>query len=222
MIFDSALNSFSCAALGLATLLLGAVPSTAQSGDIDNSFFVKVGVGASDYTGDFPIQNRGYPLDLQEFMRGNGIPFMNASELGYRFSPSFAVVAGLQVGNYPIAGYGSSDLKETNLYTAQFLGRYTFGDPDQCIRPYVDGGLNATFGGVRTGYGPSVGGGVDVALNRSLSLFVESRFNLVLPDDAIDGTSNLGDVPGSESSRTDDPKGSITGPFDSANQLLGV
>ena len=222
MIFDSALNSFSCAALGLATLLLGAVPSTAQSGDIDNSFFVKVGVGASDYTGDFPIQNRGYPLDLQEFMRGNGIPFMNASELGYRFSPSFAVVTGLQVGNYPVAGYGDSDLKETNLYTAQFLGRYTFGDSDQCIRPYVDGGLNATFGGVRTGYGPSVGGGVDVALNRSLSLFVESRFNLVLPDNAIDGASNLGDAPGSATSKTDDPKGSITGPFDSANQLLGV
>jgi formylglycine-generating enzyme required for sulfatase activity len=148
---------------------------------------------------------------------------MNASELGYRFSPSFAVVAGLQVGNYPVAGYaGRSGLKDTNLYTAQFLSRYTFGDPDQRIRPYVDGGLNATFGGLRTGYGPSVGGGVDVALNRSLSFFVESRFNLVLPDDAIDGASNLGDAPGSATSKTDDPKGSITGPFDSVNQLLGV
>ena len=222
MTFDSALNPYSWAALGLATLLLGAVPSTAQSGDINAPFFAKIGMGASDYTGDLPIQNRGYPFDLQEFKRGNGIPFTNFSELGYRLSSAFAVAAGLQVGNYPIAGYNSGNLKETNLYTVQLLGRYTFGDSGQSIRPYVDAGLNATFGGVRTGYGPSVGGGVDIPLNHSLSLFVESRFNLTLLDDAIDGVSNIGDRPGSTTSKTDDPKGSITGPFDSANQLLGV
>ena len=185
-------------------------------------FFAKLGIGLSDYTGDLPIQNRGYPFDLQEFKRGNGIPFTNASELGYRLSPVFAVAAGLQFGNYPVAGYAGSSLKDTNRYTVQLLGRYTFGDPGSGLRPYIDGGLNATFGGRQTGYGPAVGGGVDIPLNHSLSLFVESRFNLTLPDDAIDGVSNIGDQPSSTTSKTGDPKGSITGPFDSVNQLLGV
>jgi hypothetical protein len=64
-----------------------------------------------------------------------------------------------------------------------------------------------------------VGGGVDIPLNKTLSFFVESRFNLTLPDDAIDGTSYPEDYP-ADADRS--PVGSITGPFDSVNQLLGI
>jgi len=214
--------SYSLAALGLATVLLGAVPSAAQSMDIDAPFFAKLSVGFSDYTGDYPIQNAGHPADLQEFKRGNGFPFATSSELGYQISPAYAVVLGLQVGNYPIAGYGTSELEETNLYTVQLLGRYTFDDLSQSINPYVDGGLNVTLGGIETGYGPSVGGGVEVPLNSSVSFFVESRLNFTAPDDAVDGVKNLGDRPASATGKTNDPKGSVTGPLDSFNQLLGV
>jgi formylglycine-generating enzyme required for sulfatase activity len=212
--------SYSMAALGLATILLGAVPSAAQSMDVDTPFFAKLGVGLSDYTGDFPIQNRGHPLDMQEFKRGSGFPFTTSNELGYRLSPSYAVALGLQVGNYPVAGYRGSNVKDTNFYTVQLLGRYTFSNLSESIKPYVDGGLNVTLSGIETGYGPSVGGGVEVPLNRSVSFFVESRFNFTAPDDAVDGQKNIGDSPPTD--KTSNPKGSVTGPLDSFNQLLGV
>ena len=190
-------------------------------------FFAKLGVGVSDYTGDFPIQNFGHPLDFQEFVRGNGIPFTTSSELGYRHTSSLAVILGLQVGNYPISGYaGRSGVEDSNRYTLQLLGRYTFDSPFQggllqSVSPYVDGGVNATFGGLETGYGPTVGGGVNIPFNDTVSFFVESRFNLTLPDDAIDGVGNLGDRPSDVTEKTGNPRGSITGPFDSVNQLLG-
>ena len=88
-------------------IFLGTVPSTAQSRHAENPFFAKLGVGFSDYTGDFPIQNFGYPLDLQEFIRGSGFPFTFSGEGGYQFSPHLALVLGVQGGNYPIVGYGA-------------------------------------------------------------------------------------------------------------------
>lgn len=224
---SSALKRFCCgwAAFGLALTLLGPLSSSAQSKgaqptegaqpreaqprDVSGSFFVKFGVGLSDYTGDFPAQNVGHPLDFQEFIRGTGVPFANTSELGYQHSRALAVVLGLQVGNYPIVGYaGDTGLKDSYRYTLQLLGRYTFDTPDWGVSPYVDAGANVTFSGLKTGYGPSVGGGVRFPFNSSVSFFVESRFNFTYPDDAIDGNDNS-------------PNGSSTGPFDSLNQLLG-
>lgn len=203
-------------AVGLSVICLSAAPSSAQSRHVDEPFFVKMGIGFSDYTGDFPIQNTGHPLDFQEFIRGNGFPFVSSTELGYRPSQSFAVAFGLQIGNYPIVGYaGPNGLEDSNLYTTQLLGRYTFDNLSQNIAPYLDGGFNITFGGLRTGYGPTLGGGVNIPFNSSVSFFVESRFNFTYPDDAVDGADYS--APGAP----DDAKGSITGPFDSINQLLG-
>ena len=218
MQINSASNfSYGWAALGLAALLFGTVPSAAQSMPADTPFFAKLGMGFSDYTGDRPIQNTGYPVDLQEFIRGNGFPFSSSSELGYQISATYAVALGLQIGNYPLAR--RSNKFHGSLYTAQLLGRYTFSDLSKNLDPYVDGGLNITLGGVKTGYGPTVGGGVAIPLSRSLSVFVESRFNFTLPDEAVDGRKNIGDLPPND--KTNNPKGSITGPFDSVNQLLG-
>lgn len=69
------------------------------------------------------------------------------------------------------------------------LGRYTFGAEAWRVAPYLDGGAAITFGGNpgTEGYGPAVGGGINVKLNSIASLYVESRFNLVFPDDAVDG-----------------------------------
>lgn len=210
----------------LFTLLLASAlavsPVHAQSessGDVYNGFYGKVGVGLSDYTGDFPIQNYGHPLDFQEFTTGSGFPFMFGGELGYHFSPKFALGVGFQGGNYPIVGYAGPTVSDTWRYTPQLLGRYTF-NPEGTPAFYLDGGLNVTFGGdTDVGYGPSIGGGVDFPLSSSTTFFVESRFNFTLPDDAIDGASDIGSSP--PGPRTNDPKGSSTGPFDSVNQLLG-
>jgi PKD repeat protein len=192
----------------LAGLLLGAMTSPAHAQRAGDTFYGKLGVGASDYTGDFPAQNAGHPFDFQEFTRGSGIPFVVAGEVGYQFSRKWALALGFQGGNYPIVGYsgGPSGIEDSYRYTPQLLGRYTFGSLRRKVAPYIDLGVNATFGGdasvTSTGVGPSVGGGVDVLLSRSLSFYVESRFNMTLPDDAVDGSS-------------------AGGPFDLTNQLLG-
>ncbi len=196
--------------LFLVGLFLVAVSSSAhaQTGRTGDAFYGKLGVGVSDYTGDFPAQNVGHPFDLQEFMRGAGVPFVVAGEIGYQFSPKWALALGFQGGNYPIVGYsgGPSGISDSYRYTPQVLGRYTFGGLHQNVAPYVDGGLNVTFGGdsppTGVGFGPSVGGGVDVLISRTLSFYVESRFNLTLPDNAVDGADGKG-------------------PLDSTNQLLG-
>ena len=181
-------------------------------------FFVKpLGIGFSDYTGDMPAQSFGHPLDFQEFRRGSGFPFMLHGELGYQFAPRWGGVLGIQIGNYPIVGYDTTgDILDSWRYTPQLLVRRAFGPLGESVVFYLDGGLNVTFGGegnAKTGYGPSVGGGFDIPVSGSLSFYVESRFNFTLPDDAIDG-SNADDF--------DDVKGSLGGPFDMVNQLLGV
>ena len=192
----------------LAGLLLGAMTSPVHAQRAGDTFYGKLGVGASDYTGDFPAQNVAHPFDLQEFTRGSGVPVVVVGELGYQFSPRWTLALGFQGGNYPIVGYsgGPSGIEDSYRYTPQVLGRYTFNGFRRNVAPYIDLGVNATFGGdapvTSTGVGPSVGGGVDVLLSRTLSLYVESRFNMILPDDAVDGADT-------------------EGPFDLTNQLLG-
>ena len=182
-------------------------------------FFVKpLGIGFSDYTGDMPAQSFSHPLDFQEFIRGSGFPFMLHGELGYQFARQWSFVLGFQIGNYPIIGYNTGDngISDSWRYTPQLLVRHVFGLIGESLAFYLDGGLNATFGGkgvAKTGYGPSVGGGVDIPVGESVSFFVESRFNFTLPDDAIDG---------SDGSNYENIEGSSTGPFDSVNQLLGT
>ena len=181
-------------------------------------FIKPLGIGISDYTGDMPAQNFGHPLDFQEFSRGSGFPFMLHGELGYQFTPRWALVLGMQVGNYPIIGYNTGDqgISDSWRYTPQLLIRRAFGPLGETTVFYLDLGANATFGGkgiAKTGYGPVVGGGVDIPLGAAVSLYVESRFNFTLPDDAIDGSvaDDYGNV-----------QDSVTGPFDSVNQLLGM
>lgn len=206
--------------LGLVLVLL--VPSSvqAQSSDVYDPYFFKAGVGISDYTGDFPIQSFGHPLDFQEFTTGSGLPILFDLEAGHRLSRNFALAFGLQVGNYPIVGYAGPTTSDSWRYTPQLLGRYTFTEWSESLDFYLDGGVNLTFGGdTDVGGGPSIGGGAKFPLNDKMSFYVESRFNFTLPDDGIDGAKNIADSPSSP--RTNDPKGSSTGPFDSVNQLLG-
>lgn len=212
---------FSCSARatiltqGLSLLIAGlfllavASPAVAQSGRTGDNFYGKLGVGVSDYTGEFPAQNDSHPFDLQELRRGSGIPLVVVGEVGYQFSPRWDLALGFQGGNYPIVGYsgGPNGISDSYRFAPQLLGRYRFAWLHQNVSPYVDVGVNATFGGdsppTSTGFGPSVGGGVEILLSTALSFYVESRFNATFPDDAIDGA------------------GSRNG-FDLTGQLLGV
>ena len=210
---------------------LAASPVQAQTADVNNGLYGKLGVGFSNYTGDMPIQNSAYPVDLQNFVRfsdgtASGFPYMFDGELGYQFSPKWGLAFGFQGGNYPMVGYatGTGDISDSWRYTPHLLARYTFGTPGESISFYLDAGANATFGGqgsASTGYGPSVGGGVDIPVSDGLSFYVESRFNGTLPDDAVDGTTGTENRPPGSTNKTNDPQGSFLNGIDSINQLLG-
>lgn len=177
-------------------------------------FFVKpFGIGISDYTGDMPGQNVSHPFDFQEFSRGEGVPFLVHTELGYQFAPQWGLVLGVRVGNYPVVGYntGTNDISDTWRYTPQLMVRYTFAPVGEAVAVYLDGGVNVTFGGegtATTSGGPLLGAGVDVPLSDRLSFYVESRFGITFPDEGIDGSDVDASGPGTS--------------FDMANQLLGV
>ena len=213
----------------LLILLVGSAlavsPVQAQTTDVNNGLYGKLGVGISNYTGDMPIQNSAHPFDLQNFGAGSGFPFMLDGELGYQFSPKWGLAFGFQGGNYPMVGYatGSGDISDSWRYTPHLLARYTFGTPGESISFYLDAGANATFGGqgnASTGYGPSVGGGVDIPVSDGLSFYVESRFNGTLPDDAVDGVEGFEDR-NTNPKTNDPPAGSFLNGIDSINQLLG-
>jgi len=199
---------------------------TVRTDDTVTGLFVKPpGIGISDYTGDMPAQTASHPFDFQEFNRGSGFPFMLHGELGYQFAPRWALVLGVQVGNYPIIGYntGNQSISDSWRYTPQLLIRHAFGPLGETTVFYADVGANATFGGkgvAKTGYGPSIGGGLDIPIGGAVSFYLESRFNFTLPDDAIDGS--VASEFAEDADDFDNVQDSVTGSFDSVNQLLGL
>lgn len=199
-------------ALLLLALWLGlavADPARAQAVFTDDTFYGKFGAGYAEYTGELPAGTRRSPFDLRGMAGGRGTPILFTGELGYQFSPQFALALGFQGGRYPFVGLQRANgTRRVWRYTFQLLGRHRFRRPDRIVIPYLDGGVNVTFGeNLRprnTGVGPTLGAGLDILLSRVLSFYVESRFNLTFPDEAIDRV------------------GPSDGSFDMVNQLLGV
>lgn len=184
-----------------ALLVVGASSAYAQSQRTSGPLYVKLGGGLSDYTSDISSWRPMHPFGGQKFVQGAGLPFVFVGELGYQFSPSWALGIGIQGGNYPVEVYPEIEgISDSYRYAPQLLGRYTFSGGT--VAPYVDLGIHATLGGDRPptsiGGGPSVGGGLDIQLSRTASFYVESRFNLTFPDGAVDGAEpeNRFDVTG--------------------------
>lgn len=203
-------------------LIALASPAQGQSKRVGETFYVRFGGGALDYTGDFGSSAEGtttsHPFDLQEFVRGRAYPAGGTAEIGYQFTPGFDLGFGIQVGNYPMvngsssAGVGSG----SNWYrgTFQLLGRYRFGANTLAAAPYLDAGANGTIGGAElVGGGPTVGLGLDISTGPSSSFYIESRANAVFPDEAVDGRAD-----------TQTPRNprAMDLPYDLLNVLLGV
>ncbi|MFB6286503.1 MAG: PKD domain-containing protein [Candidatus Bipolaricaulia bacterium] len=165
--------------VGLAAV---ASPAQAQNKRPSDTFYLKFGVGLSDYTGDFADPFEG-------FSNGDGFPYMWQGELGYQVSSSFGIGAMYQAGRYPLSSNNVSGSDPDRLTAAALLGRYTFGADTWTAAPYIDAGANLSFGGNSIGGGPSVGAGVDIALNDWASLYVESRTHLTFGDNAVDGAT---------------------------------
>ena len=177
----------------LVGLLFGVLlPSAhAQSQRADDMFYGRLGGGLSDFTSDLSSWRPTHPFGGGKFTRGAGPPFVFVGEVGYQFSPHWALGIGIQGGNYPVEVYPEIEgISDSYRYTPRVLGRYTMGGG--AVAPSVDLGVHATLGGdrppTRIGAGPSVGGGVDIRLGRAASLYVESRVNLTVPSGAVDGS----------------------------------
>lgn len=219
-VFKSAF--YFCLSILLVGCLFGATSSNAQAERTGNAFYGKLGAGFSDYTGDFGTSSFGdahsHPFDFQEVLRG--VPFYLSGEVGYALSPQFAVGIGVQGGNYPLTdgtvGAGPGRFRTTS----QVLGRYTFQAREWRAAPYLEGGLALTFGGAQIGVGPSLGLGLDIQLSSSTSLYLESRFNMAFPDEAVDGRSD--DIGPTDSADPEKPVSLPDVPFDLSNQLFGV
>ncbi|MEF8817573.1 MAG: PKD domain-containing protein [Salinibacter sp.] len=191
--------------LGVA-LLCSVGVSAGQAQHLGTGIYGKLGAGLSGYTGDLSGAGEA-PRELDANVLKH-FPLTAAGELGYQFSPNWALALGGQAGSYVSVGDAAPATDSYRRYTSHLLGRYTFGAPSQRVAFYLDAGLNVTVGGpTRTGIGPSVGGGMDIRASRAVSIFVESRLHAVFPDDAVDGTETAGG--GGRS-------------FDTVNQPLGI
>lgn len=194
---------------GLCALLLGSVvgetPVQAQDKRIGDTFYLKAGVGLSDYAGDSDgdsdsddvTDNYDFLFDAEKFTDGDVFPYTLSGELGYQISSAFGASLGYRFGQYPfVSGLpltadpntpGEGGDLGTVRHTVQLLGRYTLKAEDWTVAPYLDAGLNVSFGGNTPGVGPSIGIGLDVLLSDRTSLFLESRPSLTFDDASVDG-----------------------------------
>lgn len=170
---------FIALAVALATMASPAEAQTKRAGD---TFYLKFGAGFADYTGDFDTS----PFSFDEFSEGTGFPYSWSGEVGYQTSPQFAIGLAYLAGRYPLV-LNDAPGTDPDRFTAQLLGRYTFGARNWTVAPYLDAGVNASFTGTESGAGPTVGAGLDFVLNSFASFFLETRTNLTFGDDAMDG-----------------------------------
>jgi len=181
----------------------------AQAQHLDTGLYAKFGAGLSDYAGDLTTQGAGVQEGGVDANVLKHFPLAAGGELGYQFSPAWALALGGQAGSYASVGDATPRGDSYRRYTSYLLGRYTVGAPRR-VSFYLDAGLSATVGGAPgtdTGIGPSVGGGIDIRASRGVSIYVESRVNVTVPDDAVDGVEG--------------GRGGGTRSFDAVSQPLG-
>ena len=190
-------------------LLIGCIalagPAEAQDKRAGNTMYVRVGASITDYSGDADgtlgtdnVTNAGDLLfDTRKFTAGDAFPYALSGELGYRVSPALNVGLGYSFGEYAFIHGRPFTMREeppgtggdlgTVRHTVRLLGRYTLKADDWTVAPYLDGGVTAMFGGRWPGFGPSAGAGLDIVLNDQTSLFLGTRFHLIVDDTAVDG-----------------------------------
>ena len=127
--------------------------------------------------------------ELESYEIGGG--FTWAAEFGYFFSPHFGVEASWtqREGALTLAtSSGTGELFEIDL--RQLLGNivYQWGEENAKVRPFVLGGLGATFFGAddvpgETKLAWAVGGGAKFSLHRKLGVKVQARYNPTLLND---------------------------------------
>ena len=133
-------------------------------------------------------------------------------ELGYQFDQHLGFALGVLYGKYsnldrtdasnPVTQVIGQLSPDEDVTQFQALFRY-MPWPGSKLTPFIQfGGVVArgqgedADGSGITGYGPHLGGGLDLQLGRHLSLFVEASTAFIFPDDAIDNSNpGAGTIP---------------------------
>ena len=132
-----------------------------------NTWYSRLGAGASVSETDIST----YAVE----------PWSLNAEVGYQSSNRFGLGVGVVHANYPKV---LADLvRLTTLHGGFRILLY----PTSPLTPYFNVGAQATFGGVRTGMCPYGGLGLDYAVSRRMSVFVDATAHTTFPDDRIDG-----------------------------------
>jgi len=192
----------------LVIALLFAVTTNAEAQDLrpDRTLFVKPQVGISHYLGD----NKQTLFSGDEFDIDGKFPYALGIGLGYQFSVPFSLNLDYRFADYPtITQFGSEtsgaiEDDPTTRSSVMLTGQYNFANAESRIAPYVKLGANVSWGETRTfnagaadgrggtdtksALGPTIGAGLDIALNRRTSLFFDLTTNMTFPDTSADGT----------------------------------
>ena len=194
--------------ISLVVALLFAVTTSADAQDLrpEGTFFVKPQVGLSHYLGD----NKQTLFSGDEFDIEGKFPYAFGIGLGYQFSVPFSLNLDYRFANYPAITQfhaetsGAIEDDPTTRSSVMLTGQFNFANAESRVAPYLKVGANVSFGETQTfdptapnnrggtennvTFGPTVGAGLDIALNRRTSLFFDITTNMTFPNDGIDGT----------------------------------
>ncbi len=185
----------------------------------EDGWYLRPRVGMSYYLGD----NEKSPFNMDGDLFEDGFPYHFGLELGKYFSSRYQVGLSASFANIPgiVEFYDEVTPVEGAPNTrgfAQLVGRHYYGSGK--VAPYAAGGLSVGWGerwhlditeGVpvcgatafatcpkesKVYLGPNLSFGLDFALSKKASLFVETGFNYFLEISDVDGSENNGFGPG--------------------------
>ena len=196
-------------ALGFAAVLT-ASSAQAQTRSYNTPYIIARG-GTTVYGGELDQSGESTGEDATAWLFRNFGAFVGG-EIGYQFTPALGFGIGANYAQYNnlsevgqnVSVPGQPGVQSENLPNFTALFRYT-AFPNSKISPFANfGGMMVIPGnnGNTTrpiGGGPAFGAGLDLALSPRLSLFLESNFGFIFPDDAVDGSD-----PGSNTGSTGD------------------
>ncbi len=158
-----------------------ALPAGAQFITDRHYFYINGSGGLATYFGDLSSPNKDESFLSYGTMGG----------LGYVISPSLYAGLDYRIADYPRtlrAGTG----KYTRKHVAGVYARYNF-IPLSEFTPYVTAGAGLVYYGTfdnskvfDPGFGPTAGVGVDWIISEIVSMYIESKWDFILDDRAVD------------------------------------
>ncbi|MCH7975907.1 MAG: PKD domain-containing protein [Bacteroidetes bacterium] len=199
--------------LGCLALLTLVFMTEVQAQRPSKTLFIAVRGGATAYGGELDGTGVSYGNPDSELgWLTSDLGAGAGAEIGYQFDQHLGFALGFFYGKYTnldrddaivngITGARGLLNPDGNEVTQiQALFRY-MPWPSSKLTPYIQfGGVVArgqgqeTDGSGVTGYGPHLGGGLDLQLGRHLSLFAELSTAFIFPDDAVDNANPGGNT----------------------------